>query len=38
MALAAASVVLGLALVITGSRYLAHNNEQLVRLTADSRG
>jgi len=38
MALATVSVVLGLAIVITGSRYLARNNEQLVRLTADRRG
>ena len=38
MALAAISVVVGLALLITGSRYVAHNNDQLVRFTADGRG
>jgi len=38
MALAAVSVVVGLFLVITGSRYVASNNEQLVRFTADGRG
>ena len=38
MALAAVSVVIGLALVITGSRHLASNNEQLARFTADGRG
>ena len=37
-ALTAVSVVIGLALVITGSRYLASDNEQLVRLTASTRG
>jgi polysaccharide chain length determinant protein (PEP-CTERM system associated) len=38
MALAAVSVVVGLAVVFTGSRYLASNNEQLARFTADGRG
>jgi polysaccharide biosynthesis transport protein len=38
MALAAVSVVAGLALVVTGSHYLASNNEQLVRLTAGGHG
>ena len=38
VALTAVSVVIGLALVITGSRYLASDNEQLVRLTASTRG
>ena len=38
VALTAVSIVLGLGLVIEGSRYLATNNEQLVRLTASGRG
>jgi polysaccharide chain length determinant protein (PEP-CTERM system associated) len=37
-ALTAVSVVIGLVLVISGSRYLASDNEQLVRLTAGRRG
>jgi hypothetical protein len=37
-ALTAVSVVIGLALVISGSHYLASDNEQLVRLTAGRRG
>ena len=38
VALTAVSVVIGLALVISGSRYIASDNEQLVRLTAGRRG
>ena len=38
VALTAVSVVIGLALLITGSRYVASDNEQLVRLTAGTRG
>jgi polysaccharide biosynthesis transport protein len=38
VALTAISVVIGLALLITGSRYVASDNEQLVRLTAGTRG
>ena len=38
VALTAVSIVIGLGLVIEGSRYLATNNEQLVRLTASGRG
>jgi len=37
-ALTAVSVAIGLALVISGSRYLASDNESLVRLTAGTRG
>jgi succinoglycan biosynthesis transport protein ExoP len=37
-ALAAVSIAIGLALVIQGSRYVARNNEQLVRMTASGRG
>ncbi|HSS40406.1 MAG TPA: hypothetical protein VLT58_16685, partial [Polyangia bacterium] len=37
-ALAAVSIAVGLALVIQGSRYVARNNEQLVRMTASGRG
>jgi hypothetical protein len=36
-ALTAVSVVVGLALVISGSRYLASDNDGLVRLTASAR-
>jgi protein tyrosine kinase modulator len=38
VALTAVSIVIGMALLISGSRYLASNNEQLVRLTAGTRG
>jgi hypothetical protein len=34
LALTTVSIVLGLALIVTGSRYLAAGNEQIVRLTA----
>ena len=38
VALTTVSIVIGLALVIQASRYVASNNEQLVRLTASGRG
>jgi protein tyrosine kinase modulator len=38
VALTAVSIVIGLAALISGSRYLASDNEQLVRLTAGPRG
>jgi polysaccharide chain length determinant protein (PEP-CTERM system associated) len=37
-ALTAVSVVIGMVLVISGSRYLARDNEQLVRITLGARG
>ena len=38
VALTTVSIVIGVALVVSGSRYLASDNEQLVRLTAGARG
>jgi hypothetical protein len=37
-ALVAVSVGLGLSLVVAGSRYVSHGNEQLVRMMERSRG
>jgi hypothetical protein len=36
--LTAVSVVIGLALIVTGARYLAQGNEQVVRFTARGNG
>jgi polysaccharide chain length determinant protein (PEP-CTERM system associated) len=38
VALTAVSIVIGLAALISGSRYIASDNEQLARLTASTRG
>jgi len=37
-ALAAVSAIVGLSLAVAGARYVAHGNEQLVRLMERSRG
>jgi len=38
IALTVVSVVIGLALIVSGSRYIARDNETLVRLTSSARG
>ncbi len=38
VALTVVSVVIGLALIVSGSRYIARDNETLVRLTSSARG
>jgi hypothetical protein len=38
VALTVVSVALGMALLVAGSRRLAHDNETLVRLTSGARG